>query len=213
MHHENCLLQLFKVLAFLQIAWVGIPTAPAWLPTDMLIQVLLPFFRHFYSTLNWTILKITEERRDILDKLSRPTHCTKNSIEHHQTFNALSIPISDKLRLDYATCSQISWIMRECNKGLLLRYKRIHGISLINVQRFIIFAFLIVIQGILNLAMFLIVLYFLYTWRKLLRFKFVTDIVSDAQQHIYTNPLLTCDQKKGLCSWQTNSDKYLFNIS
>lgn len=155
----------------------------------MLIKVLLPFFRHFYSTLNWTILKITEERRDILDKLSRPTHCTKNSIEHHQTFNALCIPISDKLRLDYATCSQISWIMRECNKGLLLRYKRIHGISLINVQRFIIFAFLIVIQGILNLAMFLIVLYFLYTWRKLLRFKFVTDIVSDARPHIYRNPL------------------------
>ena len=28
-------------MMFLQIGWVGIPTAPAWLPTDMLIKVLL----------------------------------------------------------------------------------------------------------------------------------------------------------------------------
>lgn len=29
-----------------QIAWVGIPTAPAWLPTDMLIKVLLTVYFH-----------------------------------------------------------------------------------------------------------------------------------------------------------------------
>lgn len=30
-----------KYITFaMQIAWVGIPTAPAWLPTDMLIKVV-----------------------------------------------------------------------------------------------------------------------------------------------------------------------------
>jgi hypothetical protein len=30
-----------KTQFFLQVSWVGVPTAPAWLPTDMLIKVFL----------------------------------------------------------------------------------------------------------------------------------------------------------------------------
>lgn len=38
----NCLLLSNETLfPSMQVAWVGVPTAPAWLPTDMLIKVLL----------------------------------------------------------------------------------------------------------------------------------------------------------------------------
>ena len=30
-----------KTQILLQVSWVGVPTAPAWLPTDMLIKVFL----------------------------------------------------------------------------------------------------------------------------------------------------------------------------
>ncbi|CAN1847496.1 NAD(P)H-quinone oxidoreductase subunit O, chloroplastic [Linum perenne] len=34
-------LRIFETGEYALIAWVGVPTAPAWLPTDMLIMVLL----------------------------------------------------------------------------------------------------------------------------------------------------------------------------
>ncbi|CAI0555313.1 unnamed protein product [Linum tenue] len=34
-----------------EVAWVGVPTAPAWLPTDMLIQVISSFVKNLRNSI------------------------------------------------------------------------------------------------------------------------------------------------------------------
>lgn len=47
----------------MQIGWVGIPTAPAWLPTDMLIKVQFLFFISMIITVKLNLYLFNSNRK------------------------------------------------------------------------------------------------------------------------------------------------------
>lgn len=48
---------------YMQIGWVGIPTAPAWLPTDMLIKVQFLFFISIIITVKLNLYLFNGNRK------------------------------------------------------------------------------------------------------------------------------------------------------
>ncbi|CAI0555315.1 unnamed protein product [Linum tenue] len=44
-------LRIFETGEYALVAWVGVPTAPAWLPTDMLIQVISSFVKNLRNSI------------------------------------------------------------------------------------------------------------------------------------------------------------------